>query len=301
MSKKRATTYLAYLSNGKNAMNNKPKPIGSWNGLTLMEESASSSSGAHRHASHMLRLQMQGVTVNEWRNSVKSGTTVLGTGNLAIIPANAHHGKCVNKRHPLSDREPQQMVALLTEATLQEAADAASIRVNRIQLEENRNFSDVQLERLLWTLHDEGLQKGPVGHLFCDMLSSAISIRLIERHAADQHVLPSYRGGIPRRQLNRVLDYVEAHLHQDLPLSVLAEAAAMSMFHFSRAFRQSIGFSPHQYVLARRIERAKSLLRDCELTVGEIGVGLGFARQNHFARVFQKKTGLTPTQFRRRS
>jgi AraC family transcriptional regulator len=281
-------------------MNNDVQRIGSWNGLILMQETGASSSGAHGHPSHMLRLQTQGVTVNEWRSTTRSGTTILGPGNLAIIPASIHHGTCVNNRHESSEEEPQQVVALLSEAMLQEAAEATLVRGSNIRLEENRNFRDVQLERLLWMLYNEGSQKSPVSHLVGDTVSSAIAIPLIGNHASSQHTIPPYRGGIPRHQLNRVLDYIEAHLRQDLSLSALAEAAATSPFHFSRAFRQSMGVTPHQYVLAQRVECAKSLLRNHELTIGEISLSAGFTRQNHFARVFQKKTGLTPTEFRRR-
>jgi AraC family transcriptional regulator len=280
-------------------MNNNAQQIGRWNGLILMQQSGGSSCGSHQHAFHMLRLQTQGTTLNEWRSNAKSGTTIMEPGSLAVFSAGAHHGKCSDKRHE-SEEKPQQMIALLTDAMLREAAEAALLRGSNIRLEENRNFRDIQLERLLWTLHHQSSQKSPVSRLFGDTLSNAIAIHLIGNYAASQHVLLPYRGGVPRHQLNRVLDYVEANLHQDLPLSALAGVATMSPFHFTRAFRQSMGLSPHQYVLVQRIERAKSLLRNHELTVGEVSLSTGFARQNHFARIFQKKTGLTPTEFRRR-
>jgi AraC family transcriptional regulator len=280
-------------------MSNNPKTIGNWNGLILMQQTGRSSHGPHHHASHMLRLQTQGVTINEWRSEAGSGTTIIEPGSLSVISAKTRHDKCSDK-HDDSQEEPQQMIALLTEAMLQEAAGAASVRTCKIQLAENRKFRDVQLERLLWALHGESLGISPVSHLVGDMLSNAIATHLVGNYTVSQDVMLPYRGGIPRRQLTHVLDYIEAHLHQNLPLTALAEAAAMSPFHFSRAFRQSMGLSPHQYVLVQRIERAKLVLRSHELTVGEVSVSVGFIRQNHFTRVFQKRTGLTPTEFRRR-
>jgi AraC family transcriptional regulator len=280
-------------------MNNTSQQIGSWNGLVLTRRIGGFSVGAHRHPLHMLRLQTIGASISEWSSNSRSGQTILEPGSLAVFSAAAHHGKCSEKRHE-SEGEPQHIVALLTDTLLQEAAEAAFMRGNNIRLEENRNFRDVQLERLLRVLHHEGTQKSSGSHLFGDMLSNAIAIHLIGNHAVSRRVVQPYRGGIPRHQLNRVLDYVDAHFHLELSLSALAEAAAMSPFHFSRAFRQSMGLSPHQYVLVQRIERAKSLLQKRELTVGEVSQSAGFARQNHFARVFQQKTGLTPTEFRRR-
>jgi AraC family transcriptional regulator len=279
-------------------MDNNAQQIGNWNGLVLKRRTGNSSSGAHRHPSHTLRLQTRGVSITEWSNNVTSGQTILEPGSLAVFSADAHHGKCSERRH--ESEEPQHLIALLTDEMLQRAAEATLVRGSNVRLKENRNFRDVQLERLLWVLHDEGMQKSPGSHLFGDMLSNAIAIRLIGNHVAGQRAVLPYRGGIPRRQLNRVLEYVEAHLHLELSLSALAEAASMSPFHFSRAFRQSMGLSPHQYVLVQRVERAKSLLQKRELTIGEISCSAGFARQNHFARVFRQKTGLTPTEFRRR-
>lgn len=128
------------------------------------------------------------------------------------------------------------------------------------------------------------------------MLSSAIELHLIGNHVSGPSAV-MHRGGIPKHQLRRVFDYVEGHLEEDLSLSSLAKEAAMSLFHFSRAFRQSTGQSPYQYALHRRIERAKVLLRSGECSVGEVGLRTEFVQQNHFARLFQKKTGLMPTDF----
>ncbi len=192
------------------------------------------------------------------------------------------------------------MIVLLTESLLEQAAEAVSARNGGIQLRENRHFRDLQLQRLLSVLHDEATDNELANSLFGDTVSNAIAMRLAGNYATTQRALVPHRGGISPRQLNRVLDYIQAHLDHDLRLSALSEAAAMSPFHFNRAFRQSVGQSPHHYVLGQRIERAKSLLRSSELTIGQISLSMGFVRQNHFARVFQSATGLTPTQFRRR-
>jgi AraC family transcriptional regulator len=242
---------------------------------------------------------MRSIIANEWRSSTQSGTTIMEPGSLAVFSAGARHGTCSDK-HDVSGEQPQHMIVLLTESLLEQAAEAVSARNGGIQLRENRHFRDLQLQRLLSVLHDEATHNGPPNLLFGDTVTNAIAMRLAGHYATTQRALLSHRGGIPPRQLNRVLDYIQAHLDHDLRLSALSEAAAMSPFHFNRAFRQSVGQSPHHYALGQRIERAKSLLRSSELTIGEISLSTGFVRQNHFARVFQSTTGLTPTQFRHR-
>jgi AraC family transcriptional regulator len=271
--------------------------IGSWNGLTLMRERTGSSRGVHRHDLHMLRLQTHGTTITKWRSQANSGTTVLEPGSFAVFAANARHGSCSSKPHRLAEMS-EQVVALITDTLLQQAAEAASLRAGSVRLQEKRLFRDLPLERMVWALRDAGVQRGPAGSLVGEMLSSAIALHLLGNHAGVPTPV-AHKGGIPRHQLRRVLDYVECHLEEDLSLSSLAREATMSIFHFSRAFRQSTGQSPYQYVLHRRIEMAKMLLRSGELTVGEISLRTGFVQQNHFARLFQKKTGVTPMDFRR--
>ncbi len=72
----------------------------------------------------------------------------------------------------------------------------------------------------------------------------------------------------------------------------------MSLFHFSRSFKQSTGLPPHQYILRRRIEHAKSLLKTNELGIAEIGQRLGFSDQSHFTLIFRKFVGATPARWR---
>jgi AraC-like DNA-binding protein len=278
-------------------MDNYDHRIGSWNGLTLMCERGCSARGVHRHDLHMLRLQTRGTTITKWRSQTDSGTTVLQPGSLAIFAAKARHGTCASQPQR-QDEVTEQIVVLMTDTLLQEAAQTALPRAGSVHLEEKRIFRDLPLERLLWALHDAGTQKSLAGPLVGEMLSSAIALHLIGNHVSGPSAAMS-SGGIPSHQLRHVLDYVEGHLEENLSLSSLAKEAAMSLFHFSRAFRQSMDQSPYQYVLHRRIEHAKILLRSGEFTVGEVGLRSGFVQQNHFARLFQKKTGVTPTAFRR--
>ena len=79
----------------------------------------------------------------------------------------------------------------------------------------------------------------------------------------------------------------------------MAELAQLSPYHFSRAFKQTFGVPPHQYLTSRRIERAKSLLAQRKLSVTEIGLDVGFSETSSFTSAFRKVTGETPTDYRR--
>ena len=93
-------------------------------------------------------------------------------------------------------------------------------------------------------------------------------------------------------------DYVEAHLDEDLSLTVLADIACLSPYHFSRSFKLALGIGPHCYVRRRRLERAKTLMRRTNRPFAWVAQEAGFADQSHLTSIFRRETGVTPGQFR---
>jgi AraC family transcriptional regulator len=108
-----------------------------------------------------------------------------------------------------------------------------------------------------------------------------------------------HNAGLPAVRLKRVLAYIDAHLDENITLADLARNAKLSVFYFATLFRRSTGFSPHRYILHRRVFRARELLRNTSLSVLDVSLDLGFQHQNNFARAFRRITGMTPTYFRR--
>lgn len=99
-------------------------------------------------------------------------------------------------------------------------------------------------------------------------------------------------------QLCRTLEFIHANLFEDLSIEQLADQAYLSPFHFARLFKQTLGMSPHQYVLQNRIERAKRLIaKSPYLNLTEIGLSVGFFDQSHFSKSFKRVTGTTPKVF----
>jgi AraC family transcriptional regulator len=99
-------------------------------------------------------------------------------------------------------------------------------------------------------------------------------------------------------RLDRVIEHIEVNLRQELNLTVLAGIAGVSPHHFAKLFKDSIGLTPHQFVIRQRIECAKDYLRNPKLSIGEISCLTGFATQEHFTKVFRRISGLTPREFR---
>jgi len=106
------------------------------------------------------------------------------------------------------------------------------------------------------------------------------------------------RGGLPPRTLRRVREYIEAHLDETIGIRALAAIAGLSMYHFARAFKQSEGVTPHDYLVQCRVLRARDLLAATDLPLSEIALLAGFADQSHCARRFREHFGVSPGSYR---
>jgi AraC family transcriptional regulator len=95
------------------------------------------------------------------------------------------------------------------------------------------------------------------------------------------------------------VDFVQAHLSQNLSLDALAQHTGYSTYHFARLFRSTLGESPHQYVLRQRVERAHELLKRPDLPLVEVALATGFAHQSHLTQQFKRHFGVTPSAYRR--
>src|SRR5215471_8145446 len=109
---------------------------------------------------------------------------------------------------------------------------------------------------------------------------------------------PGSRGGLPPRALRRVREYIEAHLQENVSLQALAGIAGKSTYHFARAFKQSEGLPPHEFLVRCRLRRAQELLAGTNLPLAEVALACGFADQSHFAHRFRRQVGLTPGRYR---
>ena len=106
---------------------------------------------------------------------------------------------------------------------------------------------------------------------------------------------PTNRGGLAPVCANRICEYIDSHLQENIALEVLAEIAQLSVHHFARAFRQSLGIPPHNYIVQRRVQHAQQLLRNTDLPLSEIAIEAGFTDQSHLARHFRTITGVSPS------
>jgi AraC family transcriptional regulator len=212
-------------------------------------------------------------------------TTIAAPGTLSFCPAG------LTIRAVQSAARHTQVVwdTDLYSTLLPELGAAAS------QFEFHVSLQDPLLGQLVTTLADEA-EGGFADRVLVESLGTALCIRLA-RHFVGRFPLPSSKGLSPER-LQRVRDYVETHLDNDLSLTVLAEIACLSPYHFSRSFKQATGVGPQRYVIKRRLERARRLLRQTRQPLALIAHEAGFADQSNQTQIIRREMGVTPGRYR---
>jgi transcriptional regulator GlxA family with amidase domain len=98
--------------------------------------------------------------------------------------------------------------------------------------------------------------------------------------------------------LRRIREYIDNNIEQRISVEALAGLASLSVCYFVRAFKQSVGVTPHDYLIRRRVERTMELLAGTDMPLSEIALATGFADQSHCARRFRQHVGMSPKAYR---
>jgi AraC family transcriptional regulator len=178
------------------------------------------------------------------------------------------------------------------------AAEECGSYVRGAEICDNFATRDVYIEemaaRLLKCLEPQSVRNG----IYVESLTRQLSLHLLKHYASQGIAGDKFPTKLSQSKLRRAVQYIEDNLHRELALSDIAAALAISPGHFSHAFRQTVGLPPHQYVVKRRIERAKSLLRESDVPISEVANRIGCASAGNFSVLFQRATGMTPRNYR---
>jgi AraC family transcriptional regulator len=213
-------------------------------------------------------------------------------GDIDIIPTGTP------SRWEMHDENDRILLMSVPLAMLHAVAEDSGHEISGIELRNRFMARDRQLENIGWAMKTELDMGSPSGPLYLDGLAVSAAARLVAGHSSIT-VEAVRRGGLDGRRLKRTLEFIEAHLPEELSLLRLAAIADMSVSHFRAAFRESIGAPVHQYIIERRIEHAGSLLMHGDLSIAQIALSSGFTHQSHLARHMQRSTRLSPLQMKR--
>lgn len=224
-------------------------------------------------------------------NSITSGTA--RDGAVTIIPAGS------TSRWDIY--QPMNIIQLyLPHATMERVALEANITASGDLLERTAH-PDLVTSRLLVSAADVVEGSATLDTLFRQQLSDLLATRLLSAHTG---LMPAYQpalGGLSPTVLSRAIERLRSDNDADVSLAALALDAGLSRFHFCRAFKESTGLSPHNWLRRYRLEQAMKMLRDPTNSIAMVAVALGYTSQTAFAAAFRKLTGETPTEWRRRN
>jgi AraC family transcriptional regulator len=183
------------------------------------------------------------------------------------------------------------------------AEEHFGLDTSRVELLPQLGFSDGLLEQLVLALLEtaRGDETNPSDGIYADHLVRMITMHLLRHHStkrASISAVDRVADGTPAR-MSHVRDFIESALGEDLALERLAGEAGIAAHAFSAAFVKAFGIPPYRYVILRRIERAKRLLRHTDLPISRIAFETGFASQSHLTSTFRRSVGDSPGAYRR--
>ncbi len=243
-------------------------------------------------------LMTRGAMLMEYpRTNGSWGALSIQQGDLFLRPA----GSIANEvRWQSTTPEPMQTLHIhldnkIMSKTIETMADN---RADNLELMGQAGFQDPLLSQIGYALWQELIHPSSVGQLYAQTAAQMIAVHLLRHYASPTITIEKPASGLSSKQEQRVKEFIQENISESLSLSELAEVIGFSEYHFARLFRQSTGYSPHQFVLRKRIERAQQLLIHTRLSISQIAIETGFTHQSHLTQAFKRQMGITPKAYR---
>jgi len=213
-----------------------------------------------------------------------------GAGEMCLVPRH------VETWLRTDDLDYLYLSVDISDAPLAAACDGTT---GDVELRRVGKLVDARVGALATAVNAERVAGFPSGRLFLDSVEQALAVALVNGYAVRDRSVQTHRGALGSARLRRIKEFIDAKIEDDLTLCEMAQAVELSTAYFSRMFRKSTGETPHQFLLRRRLERAKKRLRSADGRVLDVAVACGFKSQQHFAQVFHHVCRVTPTEYRR--
>lgn len=228
-------------------------------------------------------------------------TEKVGASGRRVVTSNRGNNLCITPAgQPISAEwygKLDNLMMLLNTGFVSRTAIENGFSPN-VEFVELYKSNDPLIQNIGLTLLETSAKDDVAGGLFADSLIQTLTLHLLTNYTHASKVPTVSTGGLSGFRLNRVIEFIDANLENDISLGDLASVADLSQFHFSRAFRKSTGKTPQQFVMQQRLERAKLLLARPDLPIVEVSLRSGFKNQSHFTSWFRRYTNFTPKIWR---
>ncbi len=261
-----------------------------WNGFDAIIYEASAGFSEQEFVRHNVSMQIGRPVLVTSRCNGQTLRRLQVPGDVKIVPPRV-------SRVWETESSTIKLTMYLSSVLMLSAADAMGVDPDHIDIPPQLHVRDPRIEHIGWAVKAELESSEPLGRLYGESLGLALAAHLLRAYVPARTPPTNVRLG--RRRLQRVVDYIQDHLSQDLSLSDLAKLLDMSPSHFKVIFKQSMGLPVHQYVIRSRVEYATDLIARGKLPLSDVALQAGFANQSHMARSMKRLTGVTPNAVRR--
>jgi AraC family transcriptional regulator len=181
----------------------------------------------------------------------------------------------------------------------QVAAETFDLDPGRLQIPALDGLNLAEIRAAMWAIDAELSAAGAGGQVAAECLAHVLAVQLIRHAVSPRPLARGPDGPLAPGRLRAVVEYIEEHLDANPSLGQMAAIARLSPYYFARLFKGATGLPPHEYLIGRRVERAKQLLQaGSDLSLAEVAGHAGFSDQSKLSQHFKRLVGLTPGQFR---
>ncbi len=226
---------------------------------------------------------------------INSGTTQFSTQTCALC--NPGEALLIEKGQ---DKSEILVVSLAAPFLIETATRLNFFRSGSNLLFSQPQVQDQKLSAVLEVIHNEMVESASGWREIIKSLVHQLTVYVLRAHVnlKRSEELELSRVGIVDRRLRRAIEFMHDNCGRELTLTEIAASVYISEFHFARLFKKITGSTPHTYLAAIRIERARKMLTETDLAITEIGARVGYNSQSHFTKIFREATGMTPHAFR---
>ncbi len=210
------------------------------------------------------------------------------SGHVCILPANLPHEVKIECKY--------ESIVIDFQSEFVEQI-AAELTGKNVEIVEQWAALDPLIRQLGIDLRREFQHQAP-RTLYVESVVQVLANHLVRNYSSNPVAVEDLTAKLTPKQLQQAIDHIHDRLTEDIRLSELADLLKMSQYRFARAFKQSTGMPPHQYLLSQRIDKSKQLLTNTQLSISDISYQLGFASQSHFTATFRRFTTVTPNRYR---